>query len=180
MQENDLGKYAVFGNPIAHSLSPDIHKHFAKSTAINISYDKILSQIDDFNNSVVEFIKMGGNGFNITVPFKKMAFAICKTTSLNASLARAVNTIKIEDGNLIGDNTDGGGLVADFKKNINFDLANKVILILGAGGAAAGILHPLLLEQPKRVMIANRTTKKAEDLAKQFLSYGKNLWFWAR
>lgn len=170
-------KYAVLGNPIEHSLSPDIHNNFAKQTSIILDYQKILVALDGFDAAVKKFAISGGLGFNITVPFKKQAFAICHKTTENAQLAQAVNTIKIDGNNLIGENTDGDGLVVDLTKNLNYNINDKTILILGAGGASAGILYPLLLQKPKKLMIANRTKKTAQEMAKRFANYGNTCGF---
>jgi len=172
-----MDRYGVFGNPIEHSLSPIIHAQFAKQTGLSIQYDKILAPIDDFSHSAKSFIDQGAKGFNITVPFKIEAFNLATELSLNAQTAGAVNTIKVNGNKLIGENTDGTGLVNDLTKNLNIDLNNKTVLILGAGGATRGILLPLLKQQPKRLMIANRTASKAIQLAKDFSNYGKTCGF---
>jgi len=172
-----MDKYGVFGNPIKHSLSPTIHTQFAKQTGINISYDKILAPINEFSSSAHQFINQGAKGFNVTVPFKLDAFKLATKLTINAQTAGAVNTIKVDGQTLIGENTDGIGLVNDLVKNLNINLKDKVILILGAGGATRGILLPLLKQRPKRIMIANRTTSKAINLAKDFSSHGKTCGF---
>ena len=169
--------YAVFGNPIEHSLSPAIHSQFAEQTGLNINYAKILAPINGFTQSAKSFINQGGKGFNITLPFKIDAFNLATKLTLNAQTAGAVNTIKVNANSLIGENTDGIGLVNDLTKNLNIDLANKTILILGAGGATRGILLPLLAQQPECLMIANRTASKAVQLAKKFSKYGKTCGF---
>ncbi|HIM58754.1 MAG TPA: shikimate dehydrogenase [Gammaproteobacteria bacterium] len=169
--------YGVFGNPIEHSLSPIIHTQFAQQTGCAIKYDKFLAPIDDFSNSTKAFINQGGKGFNITVPFKIEAFNLATELTLNAQTAGAVNTIKVKGNQLIGENTDGIGLVNDLTKNLGINLNNKTILILGAGGATRGILLPLLNQQPKRLMIANRTASKAKQLALDFCSHGKTCGF---
>ncbi|SMN12125.1 Shikimate 5-dehydrogenase I alpha [uncultured Candidatus Thioglobus sp.] len=170
-------KLAVFGNPIEHSLSPRIHAQFAKETGVEVEYDKILAPIDGFSERARDFIASGANGFNITVPFKIDAFNLATEHSLNAKTAGAVNTIKVDGDVLIGENTDGTGLLNDLTKNLNIDLRDKTLLILGAGGATRGILLPLLQQQPARLMIANRTASKAIQLAKDFQSYGKTCGF---
>lgn len=170
-------KFAVFGNPIKHSLSPNIHTQFAQQTGLEISYDKILAPVDDFSSSAQAFINQGANGFNITVPFKLVAFKFASELTLNAQTAGAVNTIKIEEYKIIGENTDGIGLINDLTHNLSIELKDKVILILGAGGATRGILLPLLEQQPNRVMIANRTPSKAIKLAKDFAKFGKTCGF---
>ncbi len=172
-----MNRYGVFGNPIEHSLSPIIHTQFAQQTGCEIEYEKILAPLDDFAKIAQEFIDKGAKGFNITVPFKIEAFNLATQHSLNAQTAGAVNTIKINGNELMGENTDGIGLVNDLTKNLNIDLNNKTLLILGAGGATRGILLPLLKQQPRRLMIANRTASKAVDLAKDFSAYGKTCGF---
>ncbi len=172
-----MSRYGVFGNPIEHSLSPVIHTQFAKQTGLDIQYDKVLAPINDFAHSAKSFIGQGAKGFNITVPFKIDAFNLATQLTLNAQTAGAVNTIKVNGSELIGENTDGTGLVNDLTKNLGIDLDNKTILVLGAGGATRGILLPLLKQAPKRLMIANRTASKAEQLALDFSSYGKTCGF---
>jgi shikimate dehydrogenase len=163
----------VFGNPIKHSLSPVIHNEFAKQLGLNISYKKILAPLDNFRACAQSFIDQGGAGFNVTVPFKLEAFNLAKELTNNAKSAGAVNTIKLKDGVLIGENTDGIGLVQDIIHNLKINLAQKNILILGAGGASQGILRPLLTQNPKRLMLANRTVEKALALKTQFASIGR-------
>ena len=170
-------KLAVFGNPIEHSLSPDIHAQFAQQTNISVDYQKILTPIDHFEQTAKQFIDGGADGFNITVPFKLDAFNLATKLTLNAKTAGAVNTIKIENSQIIGENTDGIGLVNDLINNLKIKLKDKVILILGAGGATQGILLPLLEQNPSRVMIANRTASKAEKLQQDFSKYGKTCGF---
>lgn len=168
---------AVFGNPIAHSLSPTIHAEFAQQTGIEVNYDKILAPIDGFNHKAQQFIDEGATGFNITVPFKLDAYNFATKLTLNAKTAGAVNTIKVEGSELVGENTDGIGLVNDLVNNLGVNLKDKTILILGAGGATQGILLPLLKENPKRVMIANRTASKAQQLQQDFAQYGNTCGF---
>jgi len=170
-------KFAVFGNPIEHSLSPKIHALFAQQTGVEIEYNKILAPIDKFPQTAQNFIDSGADGFNVTVPFKINAFELATQHSINAETAGAVNTIKVDGNELIGENTDGMGLVTDLTQNLGIDLGNKVVLILGAGGATRGILLPLLQQQPKRIMIANRTASKAIQLAKDFAKFGKTCGF---
>ncbi|CAC9560745.1 Shikimate 5-dehydrogenase I alpha (EC 1.1.1.25) [uncultured Gammaproteobacteria bacterium] len=170
-------KFAVFGNPIEHSLSPKIHALFAQQTGVQIEYSKILAPIDGFSQVAQNFINLGANGFNITVPFKMNAFDLATKRSINAQTARAVNTIKVDGNELIGENTDGIGLVNDLTQNLNIDLHNKIVLILGAGGATRGILLPLLQQQPAQIIIANRTASKAKQLAKDFAKFGKTCGF---
>lgn len=167
-----MQKYAVFGNPVAHSQSPFIHGLFGQQTAIQLSYQALLAPIDDFANSVKEFFAQGGCGANVTVPFKEQAFALVDELSERAKRAGAVNTlIRREDGGLRGDNTDGAGLVSDLQRN-NIPLAGQRILLVGAGGAARGVLEPLLAERPAELCITNRTVERAEQLAREFADLG--------
>ena len=168
-----MDNYAVFGNPIEHSLSPTIHTQFAEQTGCDITYTKILAAQDGFTESALDFASSGGKGFNITVPFKIEAFKLANHLTLNAKTAGAVNTIKIENGELYGENTDGRGLVNDLCNNLGLSLEGKDILILGAGGATQGILLPLLEQKPVRILVANRTKAKAEKLAIDFAKHGK-------
>ena len=163
--------YGVFGNPIAHSKSPLIHSLFAKQTQQQISYQPLLAPLDGFPAAVAEFFS-SGSGANVTVPFKEQAFALADQLSQRAQRAKAVNTlIKLDNGNLLGDNTDGAGLVNDLLNN-NVVLAGKNILILGAGGAVRGVLEPLLAQHPAEICVVNRTVEKAEQLAREFADLG--------
>lgn len=167
-----IDKYAVFGNPIGHSKSPLIHSQFAKQTQQQMTYEAIEAPIDDFENTVKAFLANSGKGCNITVPFKEQAWRLAEQLSPRAKLAGAVNTLKLtDDGILLGDNTDGAGLVGDIVSQWG-DIADKRILLLGAGGAARGCILPLLEKKPKELVIANRTQSKAEALAQMFSSYG--------
>jgi shikimate dehydrogenase len=162
-------RYAVFGNPIAHSKSPVIHTAFAQQTQQDMVYDKQLVEVDAFAETARDFFSQGGCGLNITVPFKLDAFMFANTLSDRARAAGAVNTLKkMPDGSIYGDNTDGAGLLRDLTQNLAWTLCGKRILVLGAGGAVRGVIAPLLAEQPARVVIANRTLEKAEDLVKLF------------
>ncbi|WP_163936250.1 shikimate dehydrogenase [Paraferrimonas sp. SM1919] len=163
-----MDKYAVFGNPIKQSKSPVIHTQFAKQTNQAMQYEAILAPIDGFEQSLSEFIEAGGQGANITVPFKEQAFLLCDDLSPEAQQAGAVNTIMVKaDGSLYGHNTDGLGLVSDLTKS-KVQLAGKHILLLGAGGAAKGVLLPLINQKPASITIVNRTQEKAMALADQF------------
>ena len=158
-----MDHYAVFGNPIAHSKSPIIHRLFAQQTAQKIIYDPILSPLDGFVETAKQFFERG-NGCNITVPFKEEAYRLADELTPRAKLAGAVNTLKkLDNGKLLGDNTDGVGLIRDLK-NAQINLTGQTILLLGAGGAARGAIEYLLNEQPKHLLIANRTLNKAEAL----------------
>ncbi len=161
--------YAVMGNPIAHSKSPRIHRLFADQTDQKLGYDALLIDKDNFPAAVVEFFTAGGKGLNITVPFKLEAWQISDQLSERARRAGAVNTLWCDpQGNLHGDNTDGIGLVRDLTSNLSIKLKDKSVLLLGAGGAARGVLAPLLAEQPASVHIANRTAIRAAELATSF------------
>jgi len=166
-------KYAVFGNPIGHSKSPDIHRRFAVQTGESISYEKQLVDTQGFNAAADAFFKEGGKGLNITVPFKQDAYSYAARTTPRARRAGAVNTLSREaDGTVLGDTTDGVGLVNDIKRNLGWTIRHKRVLILGAGGAVRGVLEPLLAEQPQHIVIANRTVDKALQLAKGFAEFG--------
>jgi shikimate dehydrogenase len=168
-----MDRYAVFGNPINHSKSPFIHTLFARQTQQQLTYEKIEAPVDDFVGSIRSFFAAGGKGANVTVPFKEQAFQLVDQLSPRAKLAGAVNTLKLtDDGLLLGDNTDGAGLVQDLKYHLE-ELADKKILLLGAGGACRGVLGPLLEQKPAEIVIANRTVSKAEQLASEFASMGK-------
>jgi shikimate dehydrogenase len=165
-------QYAVFGNPIAHSKSPSIHRQFAEQTAQDMQYSKQLVDENEFAKSAHSFFSGGGKGLNVTLPFKVDAFNFAQKLTERAQSAGAVNTLSLQnDGTILGDNTDGTGMVNDMR-NLNWNVANKRILILGAGGAVRGVLQPLLAEKPKEVIIVNRTFAKAEALEKQFHAMG--------
>lgn len=166
-------KYAVFGNPIDHSKSPDIHRQFAEQTGQFLSYEKQLVDPQGFESAADAFFAGGGKGLNITVPFKQDAYAYVARTTPRARRAGAVNTLCLEaDGTILGDTTDGVGLVNDIKHNLRWQIRHKKVLILGAGGAVRGVLEPLLEEQPQHIIIANRTVDKALQLAKGFAEFG--------
>lgn len=165
--------YAVIGNPIQHSKSPQIHSAFAQQEKVDIDYQRIFAEQDQFTQSVNEFVKQGGLGLNVTVPFKILAYEQCQQLNEYAQAAGAVNTISFDSKiGWIGANTDGIGLLTDLKKNQHLQPNDKNILILGAGGATRGILLPLLQENPSRILIANRTVIKADDLVSNFSSAG--------
>lgn len=168
-----MDTYAVVGNPVAHSKSPFIHGRFAQQTGQVMHYTALLASLDGFEQTVRDFRKTGGRGMNITVPFKFEAFTLANQLTDRASAARAVNTFRFEEkGEILGDNTDGVGLVRDIEINLNFSLAGKHILLMGAGGAASGAILPLLQQQPGLLTIANRTPDKATSLQRQFASHG--------
>jgi len=157
-------KYAVIGNPIAHSKSPLIHEAFAKQTGQDISYERILAPLDGFEATVRDLIAKGYQGANVTVPFKFEAFKLCEELSPLAKAAGAVNTMVLGGEKVQGANTDGAGLVTDIVKNFAYLLHGKRILLLGAGGAAQGVILPLLEQQPESLVVANRTIAKAEAM----------------
>jgi shikimate dehydrogenase len=161
-------RYAVIGNPIAHSKSPRIHALFAAQTGQDILYEAILAQPDGFAAAVAEFVARGGRGMNVTVPFKEQAFRIAQTLAPRAQAASAVNTLAFAGKGIYGDNTDGAGLVRDLTGNLGFSIRAKRVLLVGAGGAARGAIVPLLLEAPGELVIANRTAAKALGLAAEF------------
>lgn len=161
-------RYAVIGNPIAHSKSPDIHARFAQQTRQSLIYERLLAPLDGFAETVHAFAGSGGKGMNVTVPFKLEAHALATSLSERAKAAGAVNTLIFNGAAIIGDNTDGIGLVHDIVKNAGVAIAGKSVLLLGAGGAARGVILPLLEQQPARLVLANRTLSKAEELAARF------------
>jgi shikimate dehydrogenase len=161
-------QYCVIGNPIAHSRSPDIHAAFAVQTGQDIAYERCLAPVDGFADTVRDLIERGYRGANVTVPFKLEAAALATRLSERARLAGAVNTLVFADGEIVGDNADGPGLVADIVKNANFPLAGKRVLLLGAGGGARGVILPILGEGPACIVIANRTRATADALVEQF------------
>ena len=161
-------RYCVFGNPVAHSRSPAIHARFAAQCRQDLSYEAILAPLDGFVATVGDFIAGGGKGANVTLPFKEEAFALCTRRSVRAERAGAVNTLAFTGSGIFGDNTDGAGLVRDIEVNLEVPLAGRRLLLLGAGGAARGVIAPLLERRPAGLFIANRTADKAEALARQF------------
>ena len=159
-------RLAVFGNPVAHSRSPQIHAMFASQCGISIDYQRVLVSPGMFLKSASEFLDQGGMGFNITMPFKYDAFQFAQHHSTSARLSEAVNTISVtDDGTIVGDNTDGPGLVRDIQLNLGWTIENKRVLITGAGGAIRGVIRDLMACNPAQVHIYNRTRSKAEDIA---------------
>jgi shikimate dehydrogenase len=165
-------RYAVFGNPIAHSKSPLIHAAFARQTGQDLAYEALLAPLDGFAKAVDAFRAAGARGANVTVPFKLEAFRYATDLTERARLAEAVNTLKFEGDKVLGDNTDGAGLVRDVTRNLGVALAGRRVLLMGAGGAARGVILPILREAPSHMFIANRTADKAAALAAQFSPYG--------
>ncbi len=166
-------RYAVIGNPVAHSKSPWIHAQFARQTRQEIEYTRLEAPLAGFARSVEEFRQAGARGANVTVPFKAQAFDLCRDAlSTRARAAGVVNTLIFEAGGLRGDNTDGIGLLRDITANLGRALAGKRVLLMGAGGAAQGVLGPLLAARPQRLVIANRTAARARSLAQRFGATG--------
>ena len=163
-----MDRYAVIGNPIAHSKSPFIHRAFAQQTGEALSYEAILGPEQGFADTVRAFVASGGKGMNVTVPFKLDAFDLAEHLTPRAPAAGAVNTLVFRLDGIHGDNTDGVGLMRDLEVNVDCPPAGKRVLLLGAGGAARGVLQPLLAARPAQVTIANRTAPRAEELAARF------------
>ncbi len=161
-------KYAVIGNPIAHSKSPLIHTAFAKQTGQDLSYEAALSPLNNFVATVKGLISQGFHGANATVPFKFEAFALCNELTERAQIAGAVNTLTFANNIIKGDNTDGAGLINDIQDNLRCKLQGAQILLIGAGGAAQGVLLPLLNARPASITIANRNIDKAQNMIAKF------------
>ncbi len=159
-----LDTYCVMGNPVEHSRSPWIHSRFAALTGQNLQYTRQLVPLDGFAQAVRTFAQAGGRGCNVTVPFKLEAAQCATTCSERVQLAAAANTLVFQDGAIHADNTDGLGLVADIQRNAGVPLAGCDVLLVGAGGAAAGVLGPLLHEAPRSVAVVNRTAARAQAL----------------
>jgi len=172
MNDSTIDRYAVIGNPIAHSKSPSIHAEFAKQTNTKLIYTAELVKIGEVKSFIEKFSNENGKGLNVTVPFKQDAFQLATQLSERAQRAGAVNTLKITGDAIFGDTTDGVGLLNDLVKNHKQQLKNKNILVVGAGGAVRGVLEPLLLESPASLVISNRTIEKAQQLAKDFKRLG--------
>lgn len=172
-----IDRYVVMGNPIAHSSSPFIHTQFAQQTGQTLDYGKEWVAVGELDKALDKFKQAGGKGANITAPFKLAALEYVMKKEGNcaerAKRAGAVNTIKFQtEGGCLGDNTDGVGLIRDITQNLNWSIRNKKILMLGAGGAVRGVLEPILLEKPGKLIIANRTFEKAKMLATLFSDLG--------
>jgi shikimate dehydrogenase len=167
-----IDRYAVVGNPVAHSQSPQIHAAFARSTGQAMTYEHLLAPLDGFVQTVDRFAQEGGRGLNVTVPFKLEAFALAQAVSERAEAAGACNTLKRTEAGWYADNTDGAGIVRDLTVNLGGPLAGRDLLVLGAGGAARGILVPLFAQAPRSVTIANRTVARGHELAVRFAERG--------
>ena len=167
-----LDRYGVVGHPVSHSLSPFIHAMFARETGQAMSYRPFDVRPEDFETRVREFFADGGLGLNVTLPHKVAAAELADELTERAAHAASVNTLAFEDGRLLGDNTDGAGLVRDLCDNLGVVITNRRMLIIGAGGATRGILAPLLGLEPTAVVIANRTPERAAALAAAFADLG--------
>ncbi len=163
-QPGTSDRYVVIGHPVAHSRSPQIHARFAQQTGEQIHYDRLQAPLEGFVQTVREFIATGGRGANVTVPFKREAFALADQLTPRAYAAGAVNTLSFLPNGILGDNTDGVGLVRDIEVNASFPLKGKSVLLLGAGGAARGVILPLLEAGVAHLVMANRTLSRAQAL----------------
>jgi len=161
-------RYAVIGNPVAHSLSPIIHAEFARQTGEDIDYTRLLASPGEFVAAADAFREQGGKGLNVTVPFKEDAYRYATDCAVRARDAQAVNTLRFDAAGVFGDNTDGAGLVRDIRENIGAKICGLDVLLIGAGGAARGVLAPLLAERPASLTLANRSPDKALALAARF------------
>lgn len=168
-----LDRYAVIGYPIKHSWSPFIHGLFAQQTGQNLTYARMEVAPESLRDEVAEFFASGGKGLNVTVPHKQAVCLLARHRTPRAEIAGAVNTLVAQKDGLLGDNTDGAGLVADLTGNLGLDLANARILLLGAGGASRGVLGPLLGAGADYVEIANRNVERAVELAREFATLGE-------
>lgn len=157
-------RYCVVGHPVAHSRSPWIHARFAALTGEPVTYGAQLLPLDGFADGIRRLADAGLRGCNVTVPFKFDAIALCDRLTDRARIAGAANTLRFEDGEIHGDNTDGAGLVADIERNLGLPIAGREVLLVGAGGAAAGVLGPLLAARPGRLIVTNRTHMRAVEL----------------
>ncbi len=163
--------FAVVGNPVSHSKSPRVHAMFAEQCGIDLEYHAIHVEVGGFEQAVSGFQASGGQGLNVTVPFKANACKLADALSERARLAGAVNTLVLKK-DIFGDNTDGLGFVADIESNLNASLDQALILMIGAGGAAQGVLGPMLKRKPQQMVVANRTKDKAVQLVQRFQHLG--------
>ena len=166
--------FAVIGNPIHHSLSPQIHRAFAKETGLHIEYEAILSPLDEFKNTIHQLIAQKLSGANVTLPFKKEAYELASQHSNHAKIAEAVNTLEFKDDQIIGHNTDGIGLVRDLEQNLNIYLRSKKILLIGAGGAAEGVIYSMLEKKPSELILTNRTIEKSNVIQNKMDVHAKS------
>jgi shikimate dehydrogenase len=171
----ELKKYfAVIGNPIHHSLSPQIHAVFAKEAGIDMNYEAVLSPLDQFQDTIKTLIARKFTGANVTLPFKKEAYILATTHTLYAEIAEAVNTLEFKEDQIIGHNTDGIGLVRDLEQNLQINLKNKKILLIGAGGAAEGVVYSILEKEPYQLTLTNRTIEKSNIILNKMNAYAQN------
>ncbi len=161
-------RYAVIGNPVVHSKSPWIHAEFARQTGQDMEYGRIEVPVEGFEAAVAAFRAAGGRGLNVTLPFKERAYRLASDLSERARAAAAVNTLMFSVDGTSGDNTDGVGLVRDLRQNLGFALQGRRVLLAGAGGAAQGVVQPLIAAGVARLVIANRTAERARSLAGRF------------
>jgi shikimate dehydrogenase len=172
MSDSTPDRYAVIGYPVSHSRSPFIHAMFARQTGQDMTYTRMEVAPEALESTVREFFESGGKGLNVTVPHKQAACLLARYRTPRAEIAGAVNTLVAREDGVLGDNTDGAGLVTDLTRNLQFSLAGVRILLLGAGGAARGVLGPLLAEGPEHIRIANRNEARAIELAHEFATLG--------
>ena len=166
--------FAVIGNPIHHSLSPQIHRAFAKEAGLHIDYEAVLSPLDAFKKTTHKLILQKLSGANVTLPFKKEAYELASQHSNYAKIAEAVNTLEFKDDQIIGHNTDGIGLLRDLEQNLNVDLKSKKILLIGAGGAAEGVICSLLEKEPSELTLTNRTIEKSNVIQNKMEMHAKS------
>lgn len=170
-----LKKYfAVIGNPINHSLSPQIHAAFAKDANLDMTYEAILSPLDQFKETIQTLLTKKLNGANVTLPFKKEAYALANEYSQQAKIAEAVNTFEFKNDQIIGHNTDGIGLVRDLEQNLHIHLTHKKILLIGAGGAAEGVIYSILEKKPSQLTLTNRTIEKSIAIKNKMHKYAES------
>jgi len=167
--------FAVIGNPIHHSLSPQIHAMFAKEAGFQIGYEAVLSPLDQFQHTTQTLISQKLRGANVTLPFKKEAYQLASEHSNHAKIAEAANTLEFKENKIIGHNTDGIGLVRDLEQNLHINLAHQKILLIGAGGAAEGVIYSLLERKPSELTLTNRTIEKSNVIKNKMHEYAKNL-----
>jgi len=165
--------FAVIGNPIHHSLSPQIHRAFAKEAGLDMDYEAVLSPLDEFKTTMNKLITQNLSGANITLPFKKEAYELASSHSNHAKIAKAVNTFEFKQDEIIGHNTDGIGLVRDLEQNLHVNLEGMKILLIGAGGAAEGVIYSMLEKKPTELTLTNRTIEKSNAIQNKMHAYAK-------
>ena len=170
--DGPMDRYAVVGNPVSHSLSPRIHALFARAMGEPLEYSTLEAPLDAFAATMRDFFAGGARGANVTLPFKVEALAFAQSASERAKIAGAANFLAMREGRVDADNTDGAGLVADLERNAGFPIRGRRILMLGAGGAARGVIAPLLARTPSMLVVANRTAARAFELAQRFAALG--------